>query len=179
MVKKISFVILICLGLFGCTPNQTIESDPVVDELMSQIETFLPEEVYQELNNDDQDVFTINESNEKIISIANAKEDPTLRLDFVFQDDKLVQYVSKEYGFVDNELKDDVIDESQAIELAQTFSKTFLNKENTFTVSEPLSGYDTPDYLTLVDQDSNIYLIQLNKNMLINYEDYQYLTTEQ
>ncbi|MCD7949447.1 MAG: hypothetical protein LUG12_04180 [Erysipelotrichaceae bacterium] len=60
----------------------------------------------------------------------NDEENPILCLDFTYdENDQLIQYVSKEYGFVDEELVETSISEKEAKLLAQAFARVFLDKE--------------------------------------------------
>ncbi|MCD7809686.1 MAG: hypothetical protein LUH02_10100 [Erysipelotrichaceae bacterium] len=101
----------------------------------------------------------------------NDEENPTLCLDFTYDDnDQLIQYISKEYGFVDEELIGTTISEEEAKLLAQDFAKVFLDKEVELHKCNDYSGYDTGDYITFKDKNGGIYLVQLTTNMVIKYE---------
>lgn len=72
----------------------------------------------------------------------NDEENPTLCLDFTYDDnDQLIQYVSKEYGFVDEELVGTPISEEEGKLLVQNFAKVFLDKEVELYKGIDLSGY--------------------------------------
>lgn len=108
-MKKLLLVLLVvCLS--GCT--QTIQNDQLKNsqsikqddkqkvveaekkQLMDGIKQTMPEEIYQELTNKK----VVHEIDD-IITIGNDQNNPTLRLDFAYQDGQLVQFVNKEYGF--------------------------------------------------------------------------------
>lgn len=160
MMKKIIMALLV-IGLCGCT-NQANNTEQT---LMNDIKETMPIRVYEELSE-----ANINTNNDNTISVKNNNDNPTLRLDFTYEDDKLVQYVSKEYGFVDDELMDIPISEGEAKLLATNFAKVFLDKDVTLEMTNDLSGYDTGDYITFQDEDGGIYLVQLTTNMVIKYE---------
>lgn len=160
-MKRIVFFVLCLSFLFmGCSAknNQITQN-----ELLENIQKTMPKEVYNELKDN---------GNFKLVDdtylFANKEQDPTLRLDFTYKDNTLIQYVSKEYGFVES-MEDTVISKDEAIDLAKTFAKTFLNKEVTLSETESLSGYEDENYITLKDNENHTYLIQLNKNMVIKF----------
>lgn len=184
-MKKILFIVaLVCIC--GCTrtivddqsqsssqTNQNSETekesknmmeDERVKELMAGIQKTMPESIYQELK----DKGFAKEVTD-VIWIGNDEKEPTLRLDFTYQDNQLIQFDNKEYGFLDT-LPEKRVDETQAKETAQTFAKTFLNQDVSLTKTKDLSGYDTGDYVTFEDQNQDLYLVDLNKDILLKYE---------
>ena len=164
IMKRFSMLLFI-LCLLGCSSkNQTNSSKK--QQLMAHIQTVMPSEIYNELEENGL-LFKTNHT----FSISNAEENPTLRLDFTYINDKLAQYVIKEYGFTDN-MKDQLINEDQAKSLAQLFAKTFLNEDVTLQKVNHLSDYETENYITLEDTNKNIYLVRLDKNTLIKYIDH-------
>ncbi len=180
-MKKLLLVLLVvCLS--GCT--QTIQNDQLknsqsikqddkqkvveaekVQQLMDGIKQTMPEEIYQELTNK-KVVYEIDD----IITIGNDQNNPTLRLDFAYQDGQLVQFVNKEYGFLDT-LPTRMTSEQQAKETAQTFAKVFLNQDIKLQKTTALSGYDTDQYITFEDEDHHTYLVALNINVLLKYNE--------
>ncbi len=66
-------------------------------------------------------------------------------------------------------MKDDKINEENAKTLIQLFAITFFNQEVALSKITPLSGYETENYMTFEDSQGNVYLVQLNKNMIIKY----------
>lgn len=106
------------------------------------------------------------------LSNKTDQQDETLRLDFSYQSDHLIQYRSKEYGFVDSLPKDKITIE-EAKKLAIEFAKTFLDKKLTtenLKKTADYSGYETQEYVTLQDSFGNTYLVQLSHNMVIKYD---------
>lgn len=108
--------------------------------------------------------------------LANEKDDDdvTMRLDFDYQDGKLVTYVSKEYGFVDD-MPEERIDKTQAVVLVQKFAEAFLGKTiDTTEIQEtkiPVKyKYEDDNYASFEDKVGNSYLVQLNHNMVVRYE---------
>lgn len=180
-MKKLLLVLLVvCLS--GCT--QTIQNDPLknsqsikqddkqkgvkskkVQQLMDGIKQTMPEEIYQELTNK-KVVYEIDD----IITIGNDQNNPTLRLDFAYQDGQLVQFVNKEYGFLDT-LPTRMTSEQQAKETAKTFAKVFLNQDVKLQKTTALSGYDTNQYITFKDENHHTYLVALNINVLLKYNE--------
>lgn len=140
--------------------NYAVSQD-IQDDLMHKIEMTMPTAIYDELKKNG----ICYESNDTIF-MSNHKYNPTLRLDFSYKNDTFVGYVSKEYGFVDG-LENDLISEDEAFELTKKVAKVFFDKDVHLKRVDDLSGYDTGDYVTLEDEYQNIYLVQLNKNMVI------------
>ncbi len=134
-------------------------------ELMSGIKKTMPEGIYQELKNKG----VVKKATDTIL-IGNDEEEPTLRLDFTYLDDQLIQFVNKEYGFLET-LPENKVNEEQAKETAQTFAKVFLNQDVELTKTTDLSGYDTGDYVTFEDQNQNTYLVDLNRNVFLKYQN--------
>lgn len=66
-------------------------------------------------------------------------------------------------------MKDDKINEENAKTLIQLFSMTFFNQEVALSKITPLSGYETENYMTFEDSQGDVYLVRLNKNMIIKY----------
>ena len=108
-MKKLLLVLLVvCLS--GCTQtiqndqlknNQSIKQDDkqkVVEaekkQLMDGIKQTMPEEIYQELTNKK----VVHEIDD-IITIGNDQNNPTLRLDFAYQDDQLFNLLIRNMVF--------------------------------------------------------------------------------
>ena len=155
-MKKLG-VLLLVLCLWGC--NQQTVSKPskanteIYQQLMNNIKITMPSDVYNALKNKEIYIKVNN-----TFLIANDKENPTLRLDFTYQDGKLVQYVSKKYGFVDN-MKDDKINEENAKTLIQLFAMTFFNQEVALSKITPLSGYETENYMIFEDIHKVMFIL--------------------
>ena len=168
-MKKI-LILMLLLCLFGCSSTkhdiEKTDFDSFSKQLVEKLKNVVPLELYNELN----EKGTVSQVN-NTISISNAKEDPTLRVDFTYKDDKLVQFVIKEYGFTED-MKDNSINENEAKLLTQIFAKVFLNEEVNLTKIDDLSVYETGYHITLKDQYNNIYLVQLNKNLVMKYIDH-------
>lgn len=116
----------------------------------------------------DEDTGTVTYS----LSNQTDQQDETLRLDFSYQSDHLVQYRSKEYGFVDS-LPREKIKIGTAKELVIKFAETFLDKKfiaKDIKKTAGYSGYETKEYVTLQDSFGNTYLVQLSHNMVIKYD---------
>lgn len=167
-IKRIT-LFLISLTLIGCSLQETNKNTITNSELMNKIKTVMPESISSEL--DDNVYF---HKTNGTICVSNHKDSPTLRLDFTYENDKLMQYVSKEYGFIEN-LEDNLIDEQQALLLAKSFAFNFLNISSNFEITSTPKTYDNDHFITFKDQFNNIYVIQLTKNIIVFYSssDYQ------
>ncbi len=151
--------------------SQTIElTDNQKNELLNDLKAVMPDVIVDEINSNGY-FYTYDDQN--VISIANAKEDPTLRLDFVFdEEDKLIQYVSKEYGFVENLGYHDILYSDSYYEaIVKKFSQVFLDREVTLTQISLPSHYDGYDnYRAYKDQYGGEYVINMGIEMVVNYE---------
>ena len=97
-----------------------------VKELMAGIQKTMPQEIYQELEKNK----VVSETDGTIL-IGNDKDEPSLRLDFTYENGKLVQFVNKEYGFF-HSLPEIVVNEEQAKQNAQTFAKGIFKSRCSF-----------------------------------------------
>lgn len=98
------------------------------------------------------------------VQINNDKDNPTLRLDFEFDDhQKLISYVSKEYGFVDNMQVNDVKD---PVLLIHTFQNIFFDCQQTLQQTTLPSRYEGGGYIAYRDQDY-VYVVQQEKSMIV------------
>lgn len=143
-------------------------------ELMSQLDKVFPQGITDELH---KNAFLLKNryDDEILLSLGNAKDNPSLRLDFVYIDEELMQYVSKEYGFIEDDVASQRINIEEAKQLAIKFSKVCCQKEiNDLEVSKPLSGYEMDDYVTLKDEDGHIYLVSLRQNYVMKYNNAKY-----
>lgn len=78
------------------------------DELLFKCRESMPQKIMDEINKNGYIYYTLTDG--YTVSIANAKENPTLRLDFSYdQDNHLYQYVSKEYAFVETMSNHDIL----------------------------------------------------------------------
>lgn len=138
-------------------------------DLMAAVENTMPQPVIDELHVNG--VWRLSHNNYLIGNSENTGN-TTLRLDFYFEENKLVQYVSKEYGFV-GEMPDNWINKSQAKELVAEFEQLFLgrkaSKNNIKEYAGP-AGYRDKEYAAFIDEYENTFLVYLSKNMVINYE---------
>lgn len=98
------------------------------------------------------------------ISIRNDKDNPTLRLDFDLDDNQqVVGYVLKEYGFVDQMESDEKKD---PIDIIHTFQDIFFHQRQELTIAKLPSHYEGGDYVAYQDQ-TYIYVIQNNTSMIV------------
>ena len=157
------FILLFIFGscLFGCTLNSNESINH--KQLLLDIQSTMPLEIYNELQKNG--YFS---QIDNTLSIANDEHNPTLRLDFTYKNNILVNYVAKEYGFIDN-MKNQTINEEEAMTLAKQFAKIFLQKNILLEKTDNLNDYIGKKYITFKDNENNIYLVQLNKNMIIKY----------
>lgn len=171
-MRKISIVLFMIVCLLGCTlQEKNKQNEEIYQQLMENIRITMPSNVYQELKEtkDCHKIVDPNDLKKAIYSIGNDRDDPTLRLDFTYEDNKLIQYTSKEYGFVDDSMPDNWIDEKQATALVKQFAKVFLKEDVKPTKRNPMSGYETPYHITFEDEQHRKYLVQTNRNMVIKY----------
>ena len=137
--------------------------------LMEAVENTMPGYVVDELHKKG---FWRLSSDGYLLGNGKSNNDITLRLDFSFSRDKLVQYISKEYGFVDS-MPDDRINKNQAKELVAEFERAFLSRKVNKNNIEIYNGYNTykeKDYAAFIDEYGNTFLVHLLKNMVIKYD---------
>lgn len=107
--------------------------------------------------------------------------DPTLRLDFTLQNGTLIQYVCKEYGFVED-MPEERITEQEAKKLVQNFGIFVLQEEHfqegEIEKTEPLAGYEGGDYIAFTDSQGGFYQVNLTKNIVDHYFSKQSLDSE-
>lgn len=166
-MKKIIFILMM-ICLWGCTQqkniNQIENTQILPAKLIQKIKMTMPYSIYEEL--EDKGVCT---QIDDTLLLGNDAQNPTLRLDFTYKGDQLIQYVSKEYGFVES-MNEKHINEDEAKSLVKLFAKTFLEQDVILKTTTDMSGYDTGDYITFEDQNRNLYLVQFNKNMVIKMD---------
>ncbi|MCI8747987.1 MAG: hypothetical protein HFH67_08995 [Lachnospiraceae bacterium] len=138
-------------------------------DLMAAVETTMPQPVIDELHVNG--VWSLS-CDSYLLGNSVSYDNITLRLDFSFEGDKLVQYVSKRYGFV-SDMPDNRIGKDQAKELVAEFEQEFLgrkvSKNNIKEYAGP-AGYRDKDYAAFMDEYENTFLVHLSKNMVINYD---------
>lgn len=136
--------------------------------LLAAVEKIMPKPVVDELHT--KGVWHQLSDENYLLGNSESNDDITLRLDFCFSGNKLAQYVSKGYGFVEN-MPDNRIDRKQAKELVAEFEQLFMgrevNKNNIKTYDVP--KYDKENYASFIDEYENTFLVYLPKNMLKNY----------
>lgn len=136
--------------------------------LQRKIEKVVPEAVKKELEKGSYS--SVDNYGDETILFKNDETDPTLRLDFVFENGVLNQYRSKEYGFVDS-LPEEWITNDEAKELVREFAWGFFGISGEPVPIAAPSGYeDEKTYAAYRDSSGGRYLVQLNHNMLIQYD---------
>jgi len=96
----------------------------------------------------------------------------TMRLDFIFFQDVLIRYVSKDYGFVEG-MKEKRITAKKAVLLVQKFAEEFLGEKTETAKIETAKlpyGYDSRDFAAFTDVKGNFYVVQLNRNMVVEFD---------
>lgn len=146
----------------------------------------MPKKVIKELeNNGVWHFFADKKIPTYLLSNAENYDNITLRLDFQYNGNELIQYVSKGYGFVIN-LSDENINKKQALALAQKFAKEFCGKDLTtvknkkeaqnygenaiWQIKTPPRYDDGEMYAQFKDGYGALYLVQLNRNMVVRYD---------
>lgn len=140
----------------------------IVKKMKAAIATVMPEKVAAEIA--DKQWKKIGTDT---YSVANTADfDSTLRLDFTFEQNALTDYVSKEYGFVD-ELPKERITKREGIALVQKFAENFLDRKmekSELHVAETTPPrYDNKDYLVVNDTQGGLYAVQLSHNMVVMF----------
>ena len=104
---------------------------------------------------------------ERYFNFSNDKDNPTLRLDVTYDNNnKIIQYVSKEYGFTENILSTTKKDPIDVIKHAQ---EILINQQLPLTKVILPSHYSGGNYEAYVDKYYQ-YVIQTDNNMLVQIE---------
>lgn len=161
-----------------------------MNSIMKSIEKNMPSGVVKELQ--DKGVWHVSwgEGNEIQYNLANGEnwDDITLRLDFIYKGDQLVNYVSKEYGFTDGMKKSDggdwfakltdfardfagveskYVDDS--IEDFRMMKKKYANKYNIIGNAEIPEKWDDGNHAFYEDENGATYLMDTRINMVVGY----------
>lgn len=166
---------MLCL-LCACGPSkeeppQMITYQPIPQELLEKIQKTMPETIYNALKKEGR---CHQSDNTLLVTLGTDYLDPALRLDYTYRGDTLIQYVYKPYSnwtFDDQTFLDHLITKEQAIQIADNFARVFFNEKRQFHQTYDMSGYDTGEYMTLEDEQGNYYLIQLDRNIILKYNE--------
>ena len=133
-------------------------------ETIKELKELLPQEVLDELMKNG---YVYEDKKENYFNFNNDKDNPTLRLDVTYdKDHKIIQYVSKEYGFTDSITS---TNEKDSIEIIKHAQDILMNQQLPLTEVILPSHYSGGDYKAYVDDDYE-YVIQTNINMLVRIE---------
>ena len=133
-------------------------------ETIKELKELLPQEVLDELMKNG---YVYEDKKENYFNFNNDKDNPTLRLDVTYdKDHKIIQYVSKEYGFTDS-ITSTI--EKDPIEIIKHSQDILMNQQLPLTEVILPSHYSGGDYKAYVD-DNYEYVIQTNINMLVRIE---------
>ena len=128
-------------------------------ELYLAIKDILPQAIIDELS-----IHGYIYQSNQFVQIKNDKDNPTLRLDFEFDDHhKLMSYVSKEYGFV-GDMQVSVV--KDPVSLIHTFQTIFFDCQQDLQQTTLPSRYEGGDYIAYRDQDY-VYVVQQEKSMIV------------
>ncbi|MBQ9156049.1 MAG: hypothetical protein IJ137_04655 [Eubacterium sp.] len=152
------------------------QDDDLTTYLWDAVTETMPAEVVKEV--EDHGVWrTVEGSGEGSVSYLLANSDDydqvTLRLDFSYENGQLVQYVSKDYGFVQTDVPEQSTDEKEALELVKTFADRFCGKQlkdEDIKADQLPPKWEGGDYACYKDPDGASYLVWLGRGMVINYE---------
>lgn len=153
----------------------------VVKKMQKAIQTAMPEKVAKEAAKGSWRKTGIQPDTDDY-SVSNTEGfDSTLRLDFSFKQNVLTEYVSKEYGFVE-EMPEERIKEEQAPALVKKFAEAFLDRKlsetDIYIYGFVPKRYDSKNYLRLVDSQGGCYIVQLNRNMVVMFTQTEKLHTD-
>lgn len=144
------------------------------EEFLYKCQETMPQAIMDEINKNGYIYYTFADT--YTVSIANAKEEPTLRLDFSYDgDNHLCQYVSKEYGFVDTVIYDDILYQDAYYEnIVKKFGKVFLNQQIEIEQTDLPSHYSGSNNMRAYkDKDGGIYVLNLGVQLIVFYESGQ------
>lgn len=133
-------------------------------ETIKELKELLPQEVIDELMKNG---YVYEDKKENYFNFSNDKDEPTLRLDVSYdKNNKIIQYVSKEYGFTDSITS---TLEKDPIEIIKHAQDILMNQQLPLTEVILPSHYSGGDYKAYVDKDYQ-YVIQTDINMLVRIE---------
>ena len=133
-------------------------------ETIKELKEILPQEVIDELMKNG---YVYENKKERYFNFSNDKDNPTLRLDVTYDNNnKIIQYVSKEYGFTENILSTTKKDPIDVIKHAQ---EILINQQLPLTKVILPSHYSGGNYEAYVDKYYQ-YVIQTDNNMLVQIE---------
>lgn len=141
----------------------------LVKKMKAAVTTVMPEKVVNEIKNKQWEKTWTD-----TYSVANTEDfdTTTLRLDFTFKQNTLTDYVSNEYGFVDD-MPEERITKREGIALVQKFAENFLDRnleKSELHVAEFIPPrYDNKDYLVVRDTQDGLYVVQLSRNMVVMF----------
>ena len=111
--------------------------------------------------------YVYEDKKENYFNFSNDKDEPTLRLDVSYdKNNKIIQYVSKEYGFTDSITS---TLEKDPIEIIKHAQDILMNQQLPLTEVILPSHYSGGNYKAYID-DSYQYVIQTDINMLVRIE---------
>ena len=133
-------------------------------ETIKELKELLPQEVIDELMKNG---YVYEDKKENYFNFSNDKDEPTLRLDVSYdKNNKIIQYVSKEYGFTDSITS---TLEKDPIEIIKHAQDILMNQQLPLTEVILPSHYSGGNYKAYID-DSYQYVIQTDINMLVRIE---------
>ena len=133
-------------------------------ETIKELKELLPQEVIDELMKNG---YVYEDKKENYFNFSNDKDNPTLRIDVTYDNNnKIIQYVSKEYGFTENILSTTKKDPIDVIKHAQ---EILINQQLPLTKVILPSHYSGGNYEAYVDKYYQ-YVIQTDNNMLVQIE---------
>ncbi len=147
-------ITIFLLLMTGC------QSHPSRDIVLDKLKNLYPENLLTSVKE--------GEFTEKENSLSLFCSDLSLRLDLVYKKGKLIQFVCKDYGFVEG-LDDVNFDIDKAKNQITEFQNLFLNHSVTIALTDPVSGYESNEYQTFIDDNNAIYLFSLKKGILLKY----------
>ncbi len=152
--------------------------------ILQAVKDVMPELVSKEL--EEKGVWHLTNGN-YLLANGTSYEDITLRLDFSYDEGRLVQYVRKNYGFVSSKLPENKISAEQAADLVSRFAEAFCGRSLLFsrphadtaaqtgTENGVLWQTKTPakwgkGYAGFEDSFGAYYLVDLSHGMVTEYE---------
>lgn len=145
-------------------------SEKQKEKLLLQLNESMPKVIIDEIN--EKGYFYYNKDLNNI-SIGNSEKDPTLRLDFLYdKDNHLIQYVSKDYGFIDDLGCEEILyDDLYFEKIVKKFGKVFLNQQIEIKETKLPSTYSGNSHLkAYIDQNNHIYILNIRIGMVIYYD---------
>lgn len=175
-VKKKQVSIIKYVTVAEAEARAAVAGTETVYPRMDQIRNNMPEEVVRELEQHGIWRISYGKTPDQIdgnLGNAERSEEITLRLDFHYEEGRLTQYVSKDYGFTDKVAAAGGDGKQTAFQFAWDFTQFVGRDDDMMTETELPKKWEGEAYQCYEDMRGAKYRIDSRINMVVEYEDPQ------